>query len=221
MDRAMHTFRQSFVAGLLALLPVYVTVRLLVFAFEVLDGAIGKTLNRGLELLVPGWNLYVPGLGLLATVVLVTLVGWLLRYLVFKRVVSAVEDLLTRIPVVRSVHAASKQFIDLLRGTQSTPFRQVVLIEYPMPGRWTVGLLARDQVDDGRDGADDLVVVFVPSNHLHLGYPVVMPRKEVRPLDMKIEDAIKFFVSCGVLLQDPIVRDGALPPAAPPPAPAT
>lgn len=205
-----HTLRQSFIAGLLALLPVYVTVRLILFAFELLDGALGHAVNALLGLGIPGWDRYVPGLGLLATVAVVTAVGWLLRYLLFKRVVQAVDGLLERIPIVRSIHHATRQFIDLLRGAQATPFQQVVLFEYPMPGRYTVGLLAREQVDDGRGGADDLVVVFVPSNHLHLGYPVLVRRSEVRPVDMKIEDAIKFFVSCGVLLQDPIVLDRKL-----------
>ena len=215
MARLAHTLRQSFVAGLLALLPVYVTVRLLLFAFEVLDSALGKGINALLELGIPGWDRYVPGLGLVATVALITAAGWLLRYIVFKRVVHAIDGLLERIPVVRSIHLATRQFIDLLRGAQATPFEQVVLIEYPMPGRFTVGLLARDHVDDGRGGADDLVVVFVPSNHLHLGYPVVLPRGEVRPLDMKVEDAIKFFVSCGVLLNDPMDLSRKLPAPSP------
>ena len=222
MSRVAHSLRQSFIAGLLALLPVYVTVRLLLFAFSVLDSALGNVINAILALGVPGWDRYIPGLGIVATVALVTGAGWLLRYLVFKRVVHSIDAFLDRIPVVRSIHHASRQFIDLLRGTQSTPFQQVVLIEYPMPGRWTMALLSRDQVDDGNQGADDLVVVFVPSNHLHLGYPILIARSEVRPNDMKNEDAIKYFVSCGVLLQDPLPRTGRLPslqPPADPPAP--
>lgn len=209
------TLRQSFIAGLLVLLPVFVTVRVLYFVFEILDGALGKTLNRVLHVWIPGFEGYIPGIGLLATLLVVVGVGWFTRFVYVKQLLGAVDGLLSRIPFAKSIYNASKQFLELLRGSANLPFRHVVMIEYPMPGIWTMGLLARDQVDDGQAGAADMVVVFVPSNHLHLGYPVVMPREKVRPIQMKPEDAIKFFVSCGVLLHDPIRFDGVLGPPAP------
>ena len=75
-----------------------------------------------------------------------------------------------------------------------------------MVGRQTLGLLARDRVTDDPD--DDRVVVFFPSNHLHLGYPVLLSRDDVTVIDMSVEDAIKFFVSCGVVAEDSLGRSG-------------
>ena len=211
MRKLLNWFRGNLVAGLLVLLPIYVTGRILLLLFNVLDGALGPTVNRFIQAAVPGWKLHVPGTGLVFTVILVVLVGWATRYLVFKRLIDWMDLVFAQIPLVRSIYAATRQFIDLLRGGGHTPFQQVVMIEYPMPGCWTMGLLSRSSVSTPEGEDSSRVVVFVPSNHLHLGYPVVLPRESVRPIEMAVEDAVKFFVSCGVLLNGTIRTDGRLP----------
>ncbi len=197
------SLRQSFLAGLLALLPLFITWKVLSFAFTTVDGVLGERLNTLLQTVTQS-TVHIPGLGLVATGLLVLLIGYLSRKLFFKRALVLVEGLIDRVPVVRSLYAASRQIVVPFTDKAKLPFSKVVLAEYPMKGRQTLGLLAREHATD--DPADDRAVVFFPSNHLHLGYPVLMPRAEFEVLEMSVEDAIKFFVSCGVVGDGKLLR---------------
>jgi uncharacterized membrane protein len=197
------SLRQSFLAGLLALLPLFITWKVLSFAFTTVDGVLGERLNTLLQAVTQS-NVHIPGLGLLATALLVLLIGYLSRKLFFKRALVMVEGLIDRVPLVRSLYAASRQIVVPFTDKAKLPFSKVVLAEYPMKGRHTLGLLAREHATD--DPTDDRAVVFFPSNHLHLGYPVLMPRTEFEVLEMSVEDAIKFFVSCGVVGDGKLLR---------------
>ena len=201
-DTLAKKLRQSFIAGLLVLLPVLVTYKILAFAFVAVDGLFGPTINRLLSHTIPDWDLYLPGVGIVTTLLVVLGIGWFTRYLAFKRIVHWAEAGIERIPLASTIYKGVKQVVSpFTDGKEALPFTNVVMIEYPMPARYTLGFLTLDRVDGGRD--DDLVVVFLPSNHLHLGYPVIMPRSQVHPIDMTPEEAIKYLVSCGAVLTAP------------------
>lgn len=200
-----HSIRQSFLAGLLALLPAFITYQVVALLFNMVDGVMGDRLNQLLRR-ITGSDLHLPGLGLVVTLMVVVGIGWLMRMVFFKRMLHTFEGLIARVPVVSSLYNASRQIVVPFTDRSKLPFSQVVLVEYPMPGRSTLGLVARDRVSDDPD--DDRMVVFFPSNHLHLGYPVVLSRHDVTVIDMSVEDAIKFFVSCGVVGDDSVVRSG-------------
>jgi uncharacterized membrane protein len=196
--------KQSFIAGLLVLLPVFVTWKILSFAFTGVDGVLGKPINNLLSHAFPGWDLYLWGVGTLTTLLMVLGIGTFTRYVAFKRIVGWGEAILARIPIARTIYNAVKQVLSQFMGKDTLPFTKVVMIEYPMPGRYMLALLTNEQVDDTRAGADDLVVVFVPSNHLHLGHPVIVPRSHAHPIDMTPEEGIKYLVSAGATLSCPI-----------------
>ena len=205
LDSFTTSLRQSFLAGLLALLPLFITWKVLSFAFSTVDSLLGDRLNDLLQG-TTAITVHVPGLGLLATAVIILAIGYLSRKVFFKRGLELVEAAINRVPMVRSLYAASRQIVSPFTDNAKLPFSKVVLVEYPMVGRQTLGLLARDRVTD--DPNDDRVVVFFPSNHLHLGYPVLLSRDDVTVIDMSVEDAIKFFVSCGVVAEDSLGRSG-------------
>ncbi len=198
-----HWVRQSFLAGLLALLPAFITYQVVSLLFNMVDGVLGDRLNQSLRALT-GTDLHIPGIGLLVTLLLVIGIGWLMRLMLFKRAHALFEDLVARVPLVNSLYNASRQIVVPFTDRSRLPFSKVVLVEYPMVGRYTLGLVAQERVSDDPD--DDRVVVFFPSNHLHLGYPVVLAQRDITVIDMTVEDAIKFFVSCGVVGDDRIVR---------------
>jgi uncharacterized membrane protein len=197
------SIRQSFLAGLLALLPIFITWKILSIVFQMVDGVLGNKLNELLRI-GTGIQFHVPGLGLLVTLLIVVLIGWATRLVFFKRILQWVEAVIERVPVVRSLYNASRQIVVPFTDKAKLPFSQVVLVEYPMRGRHTLGLVAKARVTDDPD--DGRVVVFFPSNHLHLGYPVVMHRDDMTVIDMSVEEAVKFFVSCGVIGDDRLVR---------------
>ena len=190
------TFRQSLLAGLLALLPLYITFKVLALLFHLVDQPLGVHIDAAI-LSLTGQTLHIPGLGLLGTLLIVLAIGWLTRMVFFRRTIRWLEGLIERVPVVRSLYTASRQIVVPFTDKEKLPFSEVVIVEYPMVGRYTLGMVARKQVSDHPN--DDRVVVFFPSNHLHLGYPVVLSRRSVHPIDMTIEEAVKFFVSCGVV----------------------
>jgi uncharacterized membrane protein len=188
--------RQSFVAGLLVMAPLGITLYVLWFVFDHVDAPLGDRINAVLQQTV-GLDVHIPGLGILATLAVVLSVGWLTRIAVFRYLVRLVEQIIGRLPVVRSLYNASRQIVTPFTSHDALPFSEVGLVEYPMKGRYTIGMIARQRISEDPD--DDRVVVFFPSNHLHLGYPVVMSRKDVQVIDMTIEQAVKFMVSCGVV----------------------
>lgn len=200
-----ESLRRSFVAGIVALLPLFITWKIVAAAFVLVDGVLGNRMDQGISWAI-GRPVHVPGLGLLVTVTLVGIAGLLTRKVFFKEIMRGVESLIERVPGVRSLYNAARQVVTPFTEGSKLPFSQVVMVEYPMPGRFTIGLLAKERVSQV-DG-DDRVVVFFPSNHLHLGYPVLLQRREVQPIDMSVEDAVKFFVSCGVIADENLVSHG-------------
>lgn len=200
--------RQTFVAGLIALLPLYITYKVLHIVFELVDRPLGGRLDLWIGDAL-GYPVHVPGLGILITVVVVFVIGVLTRLVLFRQLLGLLDGLLERVPLVRSLYNASRQIVRPFTDEHALPFSDVVLVEYPMPGRFTLGFVANRHV--ATDEQDDRIVVFFPSNHLHLGYPVLLSRRDVTRIDMNVEDAVKFFVSCGAIAADGLVRsDGAV-----------
>lgn len=191
--------RQSFVAGLLVIAPLGITLYVLWFVFDHVDAPLGDRINAGLQQTV-GLDVHIPGLGVLATLAIVLVVGWLTRIAVFRYLVRLIEKVIGAVPIVRSLYNASRQIVTPFASRDALPFSEVALVEYPMKGRFTIGLVARQRVSSDPD--DDRIVVFFPSNHLHLGYPVVLSRKDVQIVDMTLDEAIKFMVSCGVVAEN-------------------
>ncbi len=190
------TLRQSLIAGLLALLPLYITFKVISILFELVDSPLGTKINGTISMLA-GRDIHIPGLGIIGTLLAVLAIGYLTRIVFFKRIHEAFERVIERVPLVRSLYNASRQIVVPFTQKDALPFSEVVLVEYPMVGRYTIGMIARNAISDLPD--EEHVVVFFPSNHLHLGYPVVLSRRDVHPIDMTIEEAVKFFVSCGVV----------------------
>lgn len=192
-----HALRNNFIAGLLVIAPLGITLYILHFVLTHMDAPLGRLINEGLQHATGMPDLRVPGLGILATVTIVLCVGWLTRIAFFRYVIRNVETVIERLPLVRSLYNASRQIVTPFTAKEALPFSEVCLVEYPMKGRFTIGMVARKRISD--DPTDDRVVVFFPSNHLHLGYPVVLSRREIQVIEMTVEEAIKFMLSCGVV----------------------
>jgi uncharacterized membrane protein len=216
-NNVVQGLRQSFVAGLLALGPLIITFKVLGFVLDLVDGSLGDWLNWGIQR-ISGSNVHIPGLGILVSLVLVLVVGWLTRLAFFRVVFRWFEALIERVPLVRSLYNASRQIVSPFNSKEALPFSEVCLAEYPMAGRQTLGFIARKKVSP--DPGDDRIVVFFPTNHLHLGYPVILSRRDVQVIDMTVEQAVKFFVSCGVIADEDMFRERVRAVSSASPAPA-
>lgn len=203
-----RALRRHLIAGLVVIAPVTATVLVLVWIFQLLDGLLGRFFYPAL-MRVFGW--YPPGIGLLALITLLLVVGWIAELAIGSRVLNWWNSLLERIPLTRTIYGAANRIVRTVLGEGSRPFQKVVLVEYPSPGRWCVGFLAARAPAITRPHIEDGVSVFIPTTpNPTSGFIVIMPAARVIELALTVDQAFTFILSAGS------VRPDAAPAAAQP-----
>ncbi len=190
--------RRYLIAGILVWLPVLATIWVVTFIVDVMD----RTLVLLPEHLRPEalLGVSIPGLGVVFAFVVVLLTGLAVTNLVGRQLVGYWEELLHRIPLVRSVYGGVKTFAEsVLTSTHS--FHQVVAVEYPRPGIWSIGFVtAEDAPEVSAKTGEKLVCVFIsPAPNPTAGFIILVPRSQLIALDMSVDAAMKMIVTCGVV----------------------
>ena len=151
------------------------------------------------------WLTY-PGVSALVslalTVLVLTLTGLLVTNLLGRQLVDLWEALLQRIPFVRSIYSGAKTFAETVFSKKGQAFKQVVLVEFPLPGSYCLAFLSAEKVEEvrGRTGVD-MVAVYVPTSPLPTtGFVLVVPRAKLIELDMSVDQAMKMIVTAGVVV---------------------
>jgi uncharacterized membrane protein len=206
--------RRYLVAGLLVWLPLLVTV----FVIKVLVNLMDQTL-----LLIPAayrpdqlLGFRIPGLGIVLTFVLLLVTGMLAANFVGRRFVEGWESLLARIPHIRSVYSGVKHMTEQVVSEDARSFRQVVLVEFPRKGMWSVAFLTADfpHTGDARIPLDQVCIFLPTTPNPTTGFLFLVPRDEIVKLDLPVDETLKFIMSLGVL--PPVMadshREGALAP---------
>jgi len=189
--------RANFLAGLLVAAPISLTIYIVWALVGFVDTMVSS-------LFPSSWgpvSHYLPGVGVLLAVVGMTLVGAFTANMVGRLLVAASEALLARMPVVRSLYSAIKQIIHTVLAQKANAFREVVLIEYPRPGIWTLAFITGTPTGEIQAGfAEEMVSVFVPTTpNPTSGFLLFVSRQAVRPLTISVEDALKMVVSTGII----------------------
>ena len=142
-----------------------------------------------------------PGLGLVIVVVALTLIGALTAGFFGRMVMQFYEGVLAQMPVVRSVYGALKQIIETVLAQQSTAFRQAVLVEYPRRGMWAIAFTTGRTEGEVQNLTDEQTVnVFLPTTpNPTSGFLLFVPRRDLVPLAMTVEEAIKMVISAGII----------------------
>ena len=192
--------RRYLVAGLLIWAPLAVTYFLLRFAVNLMDKtlAVLPQQYQPEELL----GLHIPGLGVILTFVVLFLTGMLAANFVGRYVVGGWESLLDRIPVVRTIYGGAKNFAEIVFSESNDSFKKVLLIEYPRKGIYSLAFQTSSELGEvqARTG-EDVVCCFVPTTpNPTSGFVIMLPRKDVRVLDMEIDEALKMIISLGVVV---------------------
>jgi len=191
--------KKYFITGLLIWLPLAITL-------WVLDIVL-TTLDRTLLLLPGSWQpdallgFHIPGFGLILSVATILLTGVLAANIIGERLVRWWEGLLSRIPIVRSIYSSVKQVSDTMLSPKGNAFRQAVLVEFPQRGQWAIGLVIGDPGETIETAIGERsITVFVPTApNPTSGYTIIVPLRELRELDISVDDALKFVVSLGVV----------------------
>ena len=180
-------------AGLLVILPIGITLLVLKFFFGLLD----PLLEPFLEFL-PGP--YFIGSGLAALVVTVYLIGAIASHVVGRRLIEWGHLIIERIPLVKIIYGTTRSGVELLSGSKDRPYRGAVLVEFPRSGMKSIGLVTSSL--DRADG-EEMVFVYIPTTPVpSSGFLVLVGVKDVTPLDMSVDDAMKIIISGGILAAD-------------------
>ena len=185
--------RNYFIAGVLVLIPIGITVYLTIFLIKISSKLIPQAINP--DRFLP---YEIPGLEILIALILITLVGWLSLTFIGKRLVSLLEGILNRIPILRTIYSSAEQLIENFSQDKKNK-KSVVLVQYPRQGIWAVGFATKENTGKIKDTiGEDTINVFVPTTpNPTSGFLLMFPKKDVIYLDLTFEEASKFIVSAG------------------------
>ena len=204
----MKRFRRYLVAGLLVWIPLGATLLLINFAVRQMDKSIALLPQRYQpSLLLQQWlgtenPVEIPGFGVILIVIVVLMTGVFVANFVGRAFVGGWESLLDRIPVVRAIYSAAKNFAEIVFSDTSTSFKNVLLIEYPRKGLYSLAFQTASELGEieGRTG-EDVVCCFVPTTpNPTSGFIIITPKKDVTVLDMEVDEALKMIISLGVVV---------------------
>jgi uncharacterized membrane protein len=188
----MQWLRRRFLAGFFVTVPLFISVAAFIWIFGVVDGLTTPLYDRLL-------GRRIPGLGTLSTAVAIVLVGAFATNVIGSRVLHRAEGWLLRVPVFRTVYAPLKQLVVAFSPDNESGFKRVVMIEAPGRG-YVLGFLTREfTVERGR-GAEQMLAVYVPTNHLYLGDIVICERERATFPQISVEDGIRIFLTGGMAL---------------------
>ncbi len=189
----LSSLRNNFIAGVVVLIPIGITLYLTVFIINISSKLIPKEINPNHYL---PYN--IPGLEILIAVLLITIIGWISLSFIGKRLFNLFETLLNKIPIIRTIYSAVEQLIETFTSSKSDK-KTVVLVEYPRKGVYAVGFATKENTGEIRKKAGkELLNVFVPTTpNPTSGFLLMFPKDEVIFLDLTFEEASKFIVSAG------------------------
>ncbi len=194
----MLKVKRYFLTGLLLVLPLFITGYILVLSFKLIDGILGGFINNYLR---ANWGFFIPGIGIILGILIVWVSGFIATHFLGKRVLSALESRFIGLPGVRQIYPSAKQIVGFLFSKDKAAFKQVVLAEYPCKGIWSIGFITNDSFAEANEKtAQDLLHVFIPSTPgPWSGFLVLIPRENIKHLDISVEDGIKLIISGGIL----------------------
>tara|TARA_B000000460_G_scaffold198937_1_gene145471 strand:+ start:64 stop:684 length:621 start_codon:yes stop_codon:yes gene_type:complete len=185
--------RNYFITGIVVLVPIGITLYLTKFFISVSSKLIPSEINPNSYL-----PFLIPGLEIVLAVIFITLIGYLSLSFIGKKILQLFNDLLKRIPILRTIYSAIGQMAETLAPKRKSK-KSVVLIEYPRKGSWAVGFATKDNKGEiSKRTQQNLVNVFVPTTpNPTSGFLLMFPKEDIVYLDMSFEEASKFIVSAG------------------------
>ena len=216
----LASLRASFLTGLVVVLPNGLTIYFVWAVIGWIDGWILPLIPASYQpnaliawMLGPEYEFPVRGVGVLVFLFVTILVGWMAKGLIGRSVIRSGEDLVSRMPVVRSVYGAIKQVAETFFDKKEKSFDKVVLVEFPRPGSWALGFLSTRPKGELAERlaalGPDMSAVFVGLTPFTSGMLLFVPTKDLVLMEMGVDDAAKLIVSGGLVY--PLPKDVAIP----------
>ena len=185
--------RNYFITGVVVLIPIGITVYLTILITSISSKILPKEINPNHYL---PYN--IPGLEIIITLLLITFIGWLSLSILGKRLLELFNNILKRIPILRTIYSAILQMTETFTKNDNKK-NNVVLVEYPRKGSWAVGFATKkNEGEISKKTKRELINVFVPTTpNPTSGFLLMFPKEDVIYLDLTFEEASKFIVSAG------------------------
>ena len=185
--------RNYFIAGVVVLIPIGITVYLTIFLISISSKILPKEINPNHYLPYD-----IPGVEIITSIFLITLIGWLSLSFLGRLLLNLLNTILKKIPILRTIYSAIVQMTETFTKSDKKE-KNVVLVEYPRKGSWAVGFATKDNTGEITNKTKrNLVNVFIPTTpNPTSGFLLMFPKDEVVYLDMSFEEASKFIVSAG------------------------
>lgn len=205
--------KKDFFAGLALLLPVVLTLAIIAFIVNLLTRpflGIVQEVFRHFELLNSSFfflsseqviNLIAKFLILISLMLVTLLIGFLTNHFILRSLLKTTDAVIQRIPLINKIYRALQEVMNTLFNPASTTFSEVVLVPYPYDSTFAIAFVTKDCLPEGSDKDHmDMISVFLPGTpNPMMGFNLLYRREQVIFLDMKVDDALKFLVSCGVI----------------------
>ena len=185
--------RNNFIAGVVVLIPIGITLYLTLFIIRISSKVIPKEINPNNYL-----PFDIPGVEILIALIIITFIGWLSLSFLGKKFFELFNNVLKKIPILRTIYSAIGQMTESFTKTDNKQ-KSVVLLEYPRKGVWAVGFATKENEGLIKEKIkEDLINVFVPTTpNPTSGFLLLIPKKDLIFLDISFEQASKFIVSAG------------------------
>jgi uncharacterized membrane protein len=191
----MNALGKLFLKGLAVVIPVTLTLAILWWLATSAEQLMGSVLKFTLP---TGW--YVPGMGLVSGIALITLIGLLSHVLIFQKLFNLGEAIFHRLPLVKTIYTAIKDFIGYLNPDKDSGMSKVVMVQLPGQSFQLIGFVTREQFDDlpFTPTSEDPVAVYMPMSYQIGGYTLFLPRNSLTPLDIPFEQAMRLVLTGAV-----------------------
>lgn len=198
----LKRLRTHLLTGLVVLTPIVVTAYVFWQLFFKVDGLLSGLLTE--------WGFFdligrkIPGIGFVTLVLLIIFIGMLTRNFVGKKLIKVSDRIMTRIPIFNRIYTAVQQISQAFLTEKGTVFRKAVLVEYPRKGVYAIGFLTSVSKGEVQERTEtDMYNVFLPTTpNPTSGFLLLVPKADITPLDMTIEDALKLVISGGTVIPD-------------------
>ena len=195
--------RKYLIVGCFALLPLVVTVWVVKAIFSILVDAFREpltwaSLQMGIRKVPVYWEIAL--ISAVGTFLIVLLVGVLMGNFLGRQLLAWLDEVMENIPLVKGIYGATKRLMNAVQSGGGGSFKEVVLVEWPHPGSYTLGFVARLDCSWAIQGGETMVAVYIPTApNPTSGYVVMLERDRVRPVDIRPEEAFTWAVSGGVV----------------------
>jgi uncharacterized membrane protein len=191
----MKKIGKLFLQGLIAILPIALTIYILYWLAVSAESMLGGFIKR----LIPE-NWYLPGMGVAAGFVIILSVGILLRLWLFRKLFQWGEEILERLPIVKSLYGSIRDLMSFFDTSKKKDFNKVVMVNIVDENTRLMGLVTREDFSNMPDGISDgdKVAVYLPMSYQMGGFTVLVPKKNIQAIDMSIEEAMRFTLTAAV-----------------------